>query len=170
MTEWPEMSRKHFAIAKAKRMRDVGMLPPKSSIPKNFRTQAREFKVEVVDYKKLKTMDENLSAKESDLLFFDLIDFLLSRTVFGVADIALEYIQDKSTQRYLMAEARVCVLQTRYAEAASSLDKLLSVNPNEQQAWILRGHAFFFLENLFDSEECYINALRIKPAPTDECL
>jgi uncharacterized protein HemY len=28
----------------------------------------------------------------------------------------------------------------------------------------LRGHAFYCLKNLFDSEESYINALRIKPA------
>jgi hypothetical protein len=32
------LSRKHFAIAKVKRMRDLGQLPPKSQIPKNFRT------------------------------------------------------------------------------------------------------------------------------------
>lgn len=56
--EWPEMARKHFAIAKVKKMRDLGILPPKSSIPKNFRTEAIEFKVEIVDYKKVKTTDE----------------------------------------------------------------------------------------------------------------
>ena len=91
------MSRKHFAIAKVKRMRDIGSLPPKSNVPKNFRTQAKDYRVEVIDYKKVKTTDEKLSAKENDLLFFDLIDFLLEKTVFHVADMALEYIQDKST-------------------------------------------------------------------------
>lgn len=35
---WIEMSRKHFATAKVKRMRELGILPPKSSQPKNFRT------------------------------------------------------------------------------------------------------------------------------------
>lgn len=44
------MSRKHFAIAKVKRMRDLGVLPPKSSVPKNFRTEAIDFKVEIIDY------------------------------------------------------------------------------------------------------------------------
>lgn len=35
---------------------------------------------------------------------------------------------------------------------------------------MLRGHAFYLLDNLFDSEESYINALRIKPAPKDPIL
>lgn len=126
--------------------------------------------MEVIDYKKVKSSDEKLSSKENDLMFFDLIDFLLERNVFGVADLALEYIVDKSTQRYLMAEARTRILQKRYAEATNSLKKLLAANPNDQQAWILRGHAFFFLNNLFDSEECYINALRLKPTPDDATL
>ena len=52
---WPEMSRKHFAIAKMQKMRDLNLLAPKSSIPKNFRTEAIEFKVEIVDFKKVKT-------------------------------------------------------------------------------------------------------------------
>ena len=71
------MARKHFAIAKVKRMRDLGILPPKSIIPKNFRTEAVDFKVEIIDYQSLKTNDETLTPKDSDLLFFELIDFLL---------------------------------------------------------------------------------------------
>ena len=77
LIDWPEMSRKHFAIAKVKRMRDLGILPPKSNVPKNFRTQAKEYRVDVIDYKKIKTTDEKLSQKENDLIFFDLIDFFI---------------------------------------------------------------------------------------------
>ena len=51
------MSRKHLAIAKTRRMRDLGLLPPKSSIPNNFRTEAIEFKVEIQDFEKIKTVD-----------------------------------------------------------------------------------------------------------------
>jgi len=77
LTGWPEMSRKHFAIAKVKRLRDLGLLAPKSSIPKNFRTESIEFKVEIIDFKKVKTIDETIDAKNCDLLFFDFIDFLI---------------------------------------------------------------------------------------------
>ena len=120
-----EMSRKHAAIAKTQRLRDLGLLAPKSSIPKNFRTEAVEFKVEIIDYKKQKTVDETMDAKNCDLLFFDFIDFLIQRTVFGVADMVLEYISDKSSQRYLMACAQIRVLQKRYREATDALEKLL---------------------------------------------
>ena len=89
---WPEMSRKHFAIAKVKKMRDLGILVAKSSIPKNYRTESIEFKVEIIDYKKVKTRDEELTSKDCDSLFFDYIDFLLQRTVYNVAGEILEFI------------------------------------------------------------------------------
>ena len=170
LTNRPEMSRKHFAIAKTTKMRALNLLPPKSSIPKNFRTEAIEYKVEIVDFKKVKSVDEQLSAKDCDSLLFDLIDFLLGRTVFGVADMALNLIQDKTSPKYLMTKAQIRVLQTEYKEATEALDRLLEQNPNDQKAWILRGHAFFLLDNLFDSEESYINAIRIKPPPKDPVL
>lgn len=125
LTDRPEMSRKHFAIAKVTRMRALSLLPPKSSIPKNFRTEAIEFKVEIVDYKRVKTVDEQLTGKDCDLLYFELIDFLLERTVFGVADMALDFIGDKATARYLMAKAQIRVLQKEYKEATEALDRLL---------------------------------------------
>jgi len=61
-----------------------------------------------------------------------------------------------------MTKAKIRIFQEKYTEATDALDKLLEANPSDQKAWILRGHAFFLLNNLFDSEESYINALRIK--------
>jgi len=95
-------------------------------------------------------------------LFFDLIDFLLQRQIYKTADIALSYIQDQNSVRFLMTKAQICTNQGHYQEAANALDILLDQNPKDQKAWILRGHAFYLLNNLFDSEESYINALRIK--------
>lgn len=34
----------------------------------------------------------------------------------------------------------------------------------------MRGHAYFLANNLFDSEESYIKALRLKPTPKDPIL
>lgn len=114
LTEWDQMERKHFGIARVKRMRDLQVLPPKSTIPKNFRTETVDFKVEIVDYAKLKTQDENLTAKESDLMFFELIDFLIERQIYGTSQIALDYIQDKSSARYLMTRAKICINHGEY--------------------------------------------------------
>jgi hypothetical protein len=104
------MSRKHLAIAKVKRMRELGSLAPKNNLPKNFRTQALDMKVEIINWQAQKTNDQNLNSKENDNLFMDLVNFLLSKTVFGVADIALDYFVDKNSARYLFAFAKIRVL------------------------------------------------------------
>ena len=71
-----------------------------------------------------------------------------------------------------MSKAKIAVFQQKYEKATEALDKLLEQNPNDREAWILRGHAFYLLDNLFDSEESYISAIRIKtqPAITDRLL
>lgn len=61
-----------------------------------------------------------------------------------------------------MTKAQICINHKEYQEAANALDILLEQNPQDQKAWILRGHAYYLMKNLFDSEESYINALRIK--------
>jgi len=45
------LQRKHFGIAKVKRMRELNLMPPKSQLPKNFRTTPPEMKVEIIDFK-----------------------------------------------------------------------------------------------------------------------
>jgi Tfp pilus assembly protein PilF len=61
-------------------------------------------------------------------------------------------------------------MQGKYLEATSSLDELLPRNQDNLDAWIMRGHAFFLHGNLFDSEESYIHALRLKPGLKDPVL
>jgi tetratricopeptide (TPR) repeat protein len=117
-----EMSRKHLAIAKVCFMRGLGSLAPKNNLPKNFRTQAIELKVEIINWATVKTMDQSLSAKENDNLFMSLVNFLLEKTVFNVADIALEYIIDKQSIRYLFSQAKIRVLQKNYVEATKLLN------------------------------------------------
>lgn len=57
----PGLSRKYFAIAKMKKLRDLNKLPPKGTQPKNFRTQPlsqpTDYKVEIVDFKVVMTKD-----------------------------------------------------------------------------------------------------------------
>jgi hypothetical protein len=54
----PGLSRKHLAISKVKKLRDLNQLPPKSMAPKNFRTMMMEYKVEIIDYKNVMTKDQ----------------------------------------------------------------------------------------------------------------
>lgn len=150
------LQRRHLAIAKVQRMRDLNLLAPKNQIPKNFRTQGYELKVEIIDFKNVNTKDQQLSADHSDNLFFEFIDFLLENMIYNLADSALRYVQNHETERYLITLSKIRAYQGRYLEAVEPLDKLLKSEPKHQQAWILRGHAFFLNGNLFDSEESYI--------------
>ena len=69
-----------------------------------------------------------------------------------------------------MTQARIRVQQQRYAEAVQALDRVLADDPKNQAAWVLRGHAYFLAGNLFDSEESYIKALRLKPTLKDQTV
>jgi uncharacterized protein HemY len=111
-----------------------------------------------------------LDPDSSDLIFFELIEGMLEHNLFIVSDFAMGYIKDMESERYLITMARIRILQQRYIEAVSALDKILARDPKHQKAWIMRGHAFFFNNNLFDSEESYIKALRLKHHPKDQAL
>lgn len=88
----PGLQRKHFAIAKVKRMRELNVLQPKNNAPKNFRTRSIEYSVEIIDYKNVATIDGKMKPDDCDRIYFELIDFLLENTLFKCADIALGYI------------------------------------------------------------------------------
>ncbi|CDW74115.1 tetratricopeptide repeat protein [Stylonychia lemnae] len=166
--ERPGLSRKHFAIAKCRKLRELNLLPPKSNQPKNFRTIQEEFKIQAVDFKI--TKDQQLSYDQQDLLYFEFIEFLLEYWVYDLAEFTLSYIKDNQSERFLMTQAKIRVQQRNFPEAVQSLDKILGNDPKNQAAWILRGHAFFMANNLFDSEESYIKALRLKPPVKDQIL
>lgn len=85
--------------------------------------------MEIVDYAKLKTHDETLTPKESDFIFFELIEFLISRQIFGTAKTALSYIQDKNSAKYLMTKAQICIAHEDYEEATEALNLLLVSHP-----------------------------------------
>ena len=105
------MARKHFAIAKVKRMRDRGQLPPKNNVPKNFRTMpVTDFKVEIIDFKNVNTKDQQLSPDNSDELHFEFIDFLLENMLYDLADTTLGYINDHNTEKYLLTLSKIRVL------------------------------------------------------------
>lgn len=121
-----ELSRKYNAVAKVKKMRDLNSLPPKSSIPKNFRTTQPEFKVEIIDFKNVNTKDQQLNSDQSDELYLDFIDFLLENQVYDLTVMALAYVNDKNTIRYLLTYSKIRVAQGSYIDAVGALDRLIA--------------------------------------------
>lgn len=104
-------------------------------------------------------------------MYFEFIEtYLLENFLYDLADKMLEYVSNRESERYLIVKSKIRRYQGRYLESVQALDKLLKKDPKHQHAWILRGHAYFLNGNLFDSEESYIKALRIKPSPKDPVL
>lgn len=126
--------------------------------------------MEIIDYKNVVTQDQKMKPNDSDQIFFELIDLLLENNLFTAADTALEYIQDLHSTQYLYTKARIRIAQGKYLEATAALDEMLPSNQDNHEAWIMRGHAFFLHGNLFDSEESFIRALRIKSSHKDPVL
>lgn len=88
----PGLQRKHFAIAKVRRMRELGQLQPKNNTPKNFRTQSIEYQVEIIDYKTVVTKDQQMKPDDSDQIYLELISLLLENNLYTAADTALTYV------------------------------------------------------------------------------
>jgi tetratricopeptide (TPR) repeat protein len=114
--------------------------------------------------------DKKLSAAESDKLYFDLVEFLIENQVFWFTNKIMEYMQDKESQLFYMTKVRCLLAQHEGQEAVEAATKLLQLDETNQKAWILKGHSYFIKGNLFDSDECYIRALQLKPTPKCQVL
>ena len=101
----PGMARKHIAIAKVARMRELNQLQPFNYDNKNFRTQSIDYRVEIIDYSKVVTKDAEMKPADSDDMYFGLIDTLNNLCLHRMADTALSKIIDKHSSRYLYTAA-----------------------------------------------------------------
>jgi hypothetical protein len=62
--------------------------------PKNFRTQAIDYQVAIVDWNNVATTDQHIKPNDSDQIFLELMNFLLESNLYKAANIANEYIKD----------------------------------------------------------------------------
>lgn len=75
----------------------------------------------------------------------------------------MEFIINKSSIKYLIEQAKILSFKKDYDPVINFCDEILSKEKTNYIAWILRGNAFFFKNNIFDSEESYVKAIRCKP-------
>jgi hypothetical protein len=116
--------RKHIAIAKVQRMRDLGHLPRKIREIPNL--NEINFKLERPNWNNIVTKDQNMDGKENDKLFFEVIQYMLDLNLTNVADNLLKYIQNQEHERYCLEFSRVRHQQQKYEEAVEKLDKILN--------------------------------------------
>jgi tetratricopeptide (TPR) repeat protein len=70
---------------------------------------------------------------------------------------------DKSSTKYKLECAKILLTKKDYNKVIKIADEILSTEKTNYTAWILRGNAYYFKNNIFDSEESFVKAIRTKP-------
>ena len=110
----------------------------------------------------------SLTGEQSDLIWYNLINIFNQYGFYEISNKLLEFITEegKKTIDYKIQQVKVSLFFKDYDKAISICDNILQENNEHYLAWILRGHAFYFKKNLFDSEESYIKGIKFKPRNT----
>ena len=144
---------KHYEAAKRFKMIELGidLRKPKFNpkIKSNYKTPS-------------------LTGEQSNLIWYNLINLFNGYEFYEVSNKLLEFIDEegKKTIEYKIQQVKVALFFKDYDKAISICDDILKENNENYSAWILRGHAFYFKKNLFDSEESYIKGIKYKPRNT----
>ena len=119
---------------------------------------------------KIKSTYKNptLTPEQCDEIWYHLIRFFTKNEFCEIAEKLLQFISEKakSTSEFKLAKAKICLFFKRNDEVIQLCDEILSEEEQNYEAWVLRGHAYYFKNNLFDSEESYIKAIKYKEKNT----
>jgi tetratricopeptide (TPR) repeat protein len=83
--------------------------------------------------------------------------------MFEVSEKILDLlIHQKSSTKYKLELARILLNKRDYEKVIEITDEITTVEKNNYGAWVLRGNAFYFKNDLYNSEESYVRAIRCK--------
>ena len=141
---------KHYEAAKRFKMLELGY---------NLKKPAYNPKVKI-EYKR-----PTLPIEECDTIWYNLINFFNEYEFYEISDKLLNFIteENKSTITFKLEQAEINLFFKNYEQVIEICDEIISLDKKNYNAWILRGHAYHYLNNLFDSEESYVNGIRCKP-------
>jgi len=107
----------------------------------------------------------SLTGEQSNLIWYNLINLFNQYEFYEISNKLLEFIDDegKKTVEHKIQQVKVSLFFKDYDNAINICDNILQENNENYLAWILRGNAFYFKKNLFDSEESYIKGIKYKP-------
>jgi len=115
---------------------------------------------------KIKTTYKNpsLTPEQCDEIWYYLINFLTKNEFCEISEKLLQFISDeaKGSTEFKLAKSKISLFFRRNDEVIQLCDEILSKDDQNYNAWLLRGHAYYFKNNLFDSEESYIKAIKYK--------
>ena len=115
---------------------------------------------------KIKSTYKNpsLTPEQCDEIWYNLINFLIKNEFCEIGDKLLKFISDeaKSSIEFKLAKSKINLFFRKNDEVIQLCNEILSQDDKNYDAWVLRGHAYYFKNNLFDSEESYIKAIKYK--------
>ena len=121
--------------------------------------------------KKIKSTYKNPSLTEDqcDEIWYYLINFFTQNEFCEISEKLLQFINEKSKNsiEYKLDKAKIDLFFNRNDEVIKLCDEVLKQDEKNYNAWALRGHAYYFKNNLFDSEESYIKAIKFKKKNID---
>ena len=106
-----------------------------------------------------------LTGEQTNSIWYNLINLFNQYEFYEISNKLLEFIddEDKNSIEYKIQQVKIALYFKDYDKAISICDNIIKDNPENYMAWILRGNAFYYKKNLFDSEESYIKGIKYKP-------
>ena len=115
---------------------------------------------------KIKSTYKNpsLTPDQCNEIWYYLINFFTKNEFCEISEKLLQFIDEKaqSSSEFKLAKAKISLFFKRNDEVIQLCNEVLSEDEKNYDAWLLRGHAYYFKNNLFDSEESYIKAIKYK--------
>ena len=77
----------------------------------------------------------------------------------------LKFIDEsnKTSIKFLLEKAKILLFKKENESVIQICDSIIAQDESNYNAWIIRGHAYYIMNNLFDSEESYVKGIRCKP-------
>ena len=141
---------KHYEAAKRFKMIELGMNLRKPKVNPKVKT---EYKTPI------------LPVEQCDKIWYTLINFFNTYQFYEISEKLLKFIneENQNTIQFKLAEAEIRLEFKDNDKVIELCDDILNQDEKNYQAWTLRGHAYFYLNNLFDSEESYVKGIKTKP-------
>ena len=141
---------KHYEAAKRFKMIELGINLRKPKVNPKVKT---EYKTPI------------LPIEQCDKIWYTLINFFNTYQFYEISEKLLKFIneENQNTIQFKLAEAEIRLAFKDNDKVIELCDDILNQDEKNYQAWTLRGHAFYHLNNLFDSEESYVKGIKSKP-------
>ena len=117
---------------------------------------------------KIKYKSPTLTTEQCNTIWYNLISFFTENEFCEISDKLLDFIDEegKKTIEFKLAKSKICLFFKKNDEVISLCNEILKEDEKNYLAWVLRGHAYYFKNNLFDSEESYIKGIKYKEKNT----